>query len=1482
VHRIPTDPANGVFDYVFEPDGNLATEFVAMEEVYRAEMIRRSNDPYWCLLPQDQPLMQRRDTYGDPTLALMPSNRLWECLDIAGPSTLGALNRSALNFWCPTSTDCAWTFEALTSEQTASDTLFGGTTLCDMKVVGDGTVNSLDIAVLMYAQFGEGPYEHIFLPGQEAGRFNPRTTYGRDRTQHQCGNGMLPNQYQLQLSTDYCLAGHFPPYPPIPPMPPFAPPGAPASGRRLSAASGVSYSSSGTFGCLDNADGQCAANDARLTEYLVAEANARTSMRHMRAVASRWASTPAGEWSRVRLPGTLLAMELFLINAETDANPVNNIQALTPPPFNCTTAACAPEDPGIVLRFRRRPDLLPPNHHQQCAYILKSSRNILEGNVVAIRQFPPERACPFDLFIWIPAAQAASAENARCAGKLGVDVGSTAMDGMEGTIQLDVSCATEFSPPAPLLVPNLPPVSLPPSQLAPPPPQPARPPPPLTAKYPLCYASFAVTIAMSLDSFESLAYKTSLSALLPDITPSDITTAAAANGAHVSIVTDLQGSRSVMSAVQLQLQDYSAGSFAVALDYNYDVTAIGNVTMRCSVPPHVGGLCTDECIYANNGACQDGGPASILPVACALGTDCSDCGPWSQPNSPPLPPVLEVGPLLVDNATSELLAAAAVPLVAAPFWGTSSCTISSYAGVTGAFLASVSSWALVGYGTTGLAHGHGMPLSLGRVMQQVFNLQRASVRLPRNQSTDSARVCYREGGARSAVTTCIRRDCVRAAWWWEPSPPSFPPLASHNASSHRSLATATSSEAWGSDEHSCFAWAGATTPRLVEAYGNRDGGCCDAAGGAIDSLINLLLLCAIVLVVLVVLHLLYICRMRHVYRKHLHNRNNTVHPIADQIQQVRAASDADGVRSVRRAPLCRGGLLATSQRAVVQLSTTSDEQIASNESWFDAINQQSAVADSPPCSPPSTAVVDQISSTVEAPLAEAFEMAFVNDSPFETLPSAVRSYDVAVGHVQRTMSMSHCESTYDVSVAHEMPPLIPYATALIWPNAEVFVLVLFAPLLAGKSAAALAHAYITACCTLQLCWLPIVVLLCIAYAVLRTFRVLWRFSGTAASQLFVKLEAPLSVEATPDPIFRALNRVRAACGFALIDRFVGRYHVPHADELAHESTMHILSRPFGYWGHDFKLKPATGAHALYSVWIGDGRGRRPGYVFITLVLNILLQMALSASVLQAAFTKAWLVQGLFVIFLLILGALFMLCLAPTCDRLLSMQDLATYVLNALAAMHAFSAYHIDSVDETSALTTSDALTLASIWLLVTFAVYDAFAVAFINRIHAEGSTAICRAICSVPLDALRFMNMISTTIVGKDLLRIPSNPYASNAAPLMTSIAQEPSSEVGSSPLSRRELNNKDIRATNAADELARSETTFASTYCATRYARAALTAFMGGPPWHTSERGYPHQEPGYVSKPITSKQRNHFDRRIMRMPSQLGVISIRHDSRRQ
>ena len=36
-------------------------------------------------------------------------------------------------------------------------------------------------------------------------------------------------------------------------------------------------------------------------------------------------------------------------------------------------------------------------------------------------------------------------------------------------------------------------------------------------------------------------------------------------------------------------------------------------------------LCSDECVFANDGDCDDGGPSSDHDY-CVLGSDCSDCG----------------------------------------------------------------------------------------------------------------------------------------------------------------------------------------------------------------------------------------------------------------------------------------------------------------------------------------------------------------------------------------------------------------------------------------------------------------------------------------------------------------------------------------------------------------------------------------------------------------------------------------------------------------------------------------------------------------------------------------------------------------------------------------------------------------------------------------------------------------------------------------
>ena len=42
--------------------------------------------------------------------------------------------------------------------------------------------------------------------------------------------------------------------------------------------------------------------------------------------------------------------------------------------------------------------------------------------------------------------------------------------------------------------------------------------------------------------------------------------------------------------------------------------------------PNVDGLCENTCAFADDGACDDGGPDAAFSV-CEFGTDCADCGP---------------------------------------------------------------------------------------------------------------------------------------------------------------------------------------------------------------------------------------------------------------------------------------------------------------------------------------------------------------------------------------------------------------------------------------------------------------------------------------------------------------------------------------------------------------------------------------------------------------------------------------------------------------------------------------------------------------------------------------------------------------------------------------------------------------------------------------------------------------------------------------
>ena len=84
----------------------------------------------------------------------------YECLDIASPKTLSSSINGSYGVGA-SSTAFTWLSDGLNA---SSISYFGGAARCHDKVTGDGAVNSLDVAVLMYYQFEMPPYGRANVP----------------------------------------------------------------------------------------------------------------------------------------------------------------------------------------------------------------------------------------------------------------------------------------------------------------------------------------------------------------------------------------------------------------------------------------------------------------------------------------------------------------------------------------------------------------------------------------------------------------------------------------------------------------------------------------------------------------------------------------------------------------------------------------------------------------------------------------------------------------------------------------------------------------------------------------------------------------------------------------------------------------------------------------------------------------------------------------------------------------------------------------------------------------------------------------------------------------------------------------------------------------------------------------------------------------------------------------------------------------------
>jgi hypothetical protein len=1198
------------------------------------------------------------------------------------------------------------------------------------------------------------------------------------------------------------------------------------------------------------------------------------------------------------------------------------------------------------------------------------------------------------LYIWTPASVLATADYVRCAGKVGVDVGSTAMDGQTGTIQLDVSCATDLVPPQVVVVPTF-----------------------------IHQVSFAVTLSVP-SGFQELVYKSRMAVWLPGIEVSHITLVVRQIYGAMEIygvmqvevqVTISQSNGAVASSVLAQIQSQTTVSISDAL--GYQAVSISPVSMSTSMvtsdarpppppsiqtssnitgsgpppssmPPSNNVICTDDCIYSSNGACQDGGNQSILPNACSFGSDCSDCGPRYMTSSAS-PPASSYPPPPYDSIDDS---GENAQIVAAQRWEQlGQCALLGYSAVGSAVLSVTSMMSAVGsIAVNEFVGSPSMILSVGRVLQQAFNLQRAAVRLPRKLSESDERTCYRDGGASRERTICIERGCVRnAGWVWLNVTERAANLYGY-ATERRVLADMSAAEPTTDDN--CFAWVGPSIANMYSSGELSGGGCCDDVGISMESLINALLLCLLVLAVVVVLHLLYMARMRYVHRDLIRADQERLKKERSQLRLYQRAKVQSASMAVDNEASAPTTALATAARIAAPPSKRGPwyaprhdssrrvhvkPDVASPDALDDEGDDDVRVAitsnlPSLPPSPPSPSaepppllydparapqalIMRQGSSVVAMAAAVESQFAAVerqgerrsttearvegngdagmwsedvsgvdtdSEAGEEIVAMQLASPVVAHappgdGHRARIAVVSGQESDSNEDTGSDSnedtgsdsnedtgsdsnedtgsdsnedtgsdsnedtgsesnedtnsgtdtapsttlassdeppkdePPkdlmvptnFIRYATALIWPNPEVFVLVLFAPMLAGKATAVLAISHVTGCCTGWSCWLPMVVLICILYFLLRWAHVMWRFGrGTeAAERTYETVLSPRVASETPDPIYRALNRIRSACRLSLIDRFRGDYHVRPVDVPEPATTVRIVLRPFSYWGHDFRDEPSHGAHALYLLWLGDARGRRPWYMLVTLAFNVVLHIVLSLSALEAAYDRVWFVQGMLVLVLILLAMASMAVLRPTRDRLLSVQDALMYFLNLLSAFYAFAAYHISSYEEAGSLAAADALSSASVWLLVGFAAYDVFAVSFFNRLHAEGISfvTICAAVLAIPRNLLRTLLVILSTLLGKDLTcGLPADPYASKghllgSKPTLSKYAssvEEGGVKIGS-PGSEGSPGSKHAAQVHSNSSVDSAATSSAPGQRGIKsYAGVVLTALLGGP----------------------------------------------------
>jgi len=364
-------------------DGNLAHEFILLERFMRESIEVDSHRPYTCAVAE-QPVYQ--------------------CLDIAAPSTL----RGTLVDVRGTTAD-TYAVATTASQQmnlTEAAVPFGAEQPCDGKRVGDGTISPLDMAVLLFYQFGVPPYDAYPMTPQQVSTIEGATDVGA-----RCAMSLTRGQYMQNYTRDACYL--------------MTSSSSAVGGRRLA-------------GDSDDDDLDL---DARLLT---------------------WTASERGAWYRIQTRAPYHAVELELrglVSTGPRGVALSNRRA---PSFNQTDDDVA--DPARVeVRFERH------GESQACAAVVPivSADTVLYKQTLAFAQMPSREQvrCAVDVFVWVPSEErSSSTTEAGCPFVVGT--ASTAMDGKRGATQRQASACASLhatraaltaSPPPPPQPPPLPP-----------------------------------------------------------------------------------------------------------------------------------------------------------------------------------------------------------------------------------------------------------------------------------------------------------------------------------------------------------------------------------------------------------------------------------------------------------------------------------------------------------------------------------------------------------------------------------------------------------------------------------------------------------------------------------------------------------------------------------------------------------------------------------------------------------------------------------------------------------------------------------------------------------------------------------------------------------------------------------------------------------------------------------------------------------------